>query len=181
MYSKSSVFTGAELFLSLSYLIWMAAFIHRKKYKKSHWFLCQSRFIKSLKWSRSVRQMGDGRLQCTTKYEVPLKACKCSATQGPVENSKSHWAPPACTVPPISTAAAAAVAATETYYFSKCWKIDLSRHIVTQNSSISNHRLPVHCLSAFRQLKEHRKIWSAPGSRAAEQQRWKCEHFLSQL
>lgn len=81
---------------------------------------------------------------------------------------------PACTVPPISTAAAAA-AATETYYFSKCWQIDLTRHIVTQNSSLSNHRLPVHCLSAFRQLKERKKIWSAPGSWATVQRRWKCK------
>lgn len=87
----------------------------------------------------------------------------------------NHWEPirfprvsPACSVHPISTA----VPTTETYYFSKCCKIDLSRHIVTQNPSLLNHRLPVHCLSAFRQLKEHKKIWSAPGSRAAAVKLW---------
>lgn len=78
---------------------------------------------------------------------------------------------PTCTVPPISTRAAA----TDAYYSSKRWEIDLTRNTVTQKSSLSNHWLPVHCLSAFGQLKDHRKIWSAPGSWAAVKRWRKCE------
>lgn len=65
--------------------------------------------------------------------DLPINLCNYLQPKTVLVNEKPFSFPrvlPECTVPPISTA----VTASETYYFSKCFKIDLGRHIVTTQS-----------------------------------------------
>ena len=129
-----------------------------------------------------VRQAGAGHLKCSTNVWITCE-CLIFSSSEPTE-SRSDF--PESLVHVLCAPIKPAAAATETYYSSKCCKIDLSRHIVTQNSK-PFHKPPVagslpQCLPAIeRAQKDLISSWESSSGAAAVKMRAPLCHSNGEL